>query len=235
MLGIFSQALSTRDYGIKLRKLGIETDTTDIFTSADAMIEYLRDEMPDTRRLFVLGTPSLLEQFSTCGYTVCDDDPEAVVVGFDTSLVYRRLCLAAYWIAQGKPFLATHPDLICPTNDRTVLVDCGSICVALERATGRKPLAVPGKPDRRMIRGVLKRHNLEPAQLAVVGDRLYTDMAMARQAGTLGVLVLSGETTAEQVAACKSPPELVVQDLAEFGRLLENKRRLHDAEPTLRK
>ena len=63
--------------------------------------------------------------------------PEAVVVGFDTTLTFDRLCRAAWWISRGLPFIATHPDLVCPTDEPTVLVDCGSICAALTAATGR--------------------------------------------------------------------------------------------------
>ena len=118
------------------------------------------------------------------------------VVGFDTELTFARLCRAAYWISKGKPFIATHPDRICPTDQPTVLVDCGAICAALEQAAGRGPDVVLGKPDPCMLRGILSRHALAPEQLAMVGDRLYTDMAMARRAGALGVLVLTGETTA---------------------------------------
>ena len=66
----------------------------------------------------------------------------------------------------------------------------------------------------------LRRHDLEPEQLAIVGDRLYTDMAMARNAGAMGVLVLTGETTATEVAEAKPPPDLVVTDLGELGRML---------------
>jgi NagD protein len=139
-------------------------------------------------------------------------------------LTYDRLCRAAYWINEGKPFIATHPDLVCPTDLATVLVDCGSICAALEKATGRKPMAIPGKPDRLMLDGLIGRHRIGASQLAVVGDRLYTDMAMARASGALGVLVLTGETTADQAA--HSPlPDLVVKDLHELGRLLSQAKR----------
>jgi ribonucleotide monophosphatase NagD (HAD superfamily) len=134
-------------------------------------------------------------------------------------LTYQRLCRAAYWINAEKPFIATHPDRICPTNLPTVLVDCGAICAALECATGRKPRAIPGKPDRLMLDGLIERHAVSARELAMIGDRLYTDMAMAHASGALGVLVLTGETTAAQAA--ESPlPDLVVKDLYELGQLL---------------
>jgi HAD superfamily hydrolase (TIGR01450 family) len=196
-----------------------------IYTSGMATIECLRSEHPQVRRVYLLGTDSLAAEFEAAGFEIVDRgsqaEPDAVVVGFDTTLAYDRLCTAGFWITQGKPFIATHPDLICPTDSETLLVDCGAICASLERSTGRSPDAVVGKPDPRMIRGILRRHNIQPRQLAMVGDRLYTDIAMARASGTLGVLVLSGEATASDVEASTVRPDLVVANLAEFGQLLQ--------------
>jgi NagD protein len=146
------------------------------------------------------------------------------VVGFDLTLTYARLCRAAWWIKQGKPYFATNPDRVCPTDQPTVLVDCGSITAALEKATGRAPLAVMGKPDPAMLRGILRRHSLDSRNLAMVGDRLYTDMAMARRTGSLGVLVLTGETTAAEARKYSPAPDIIVPTLAEFGDLLRQAR-----------
>jgi NagD protein len=147
------------------------------------------------------------------------------MVGFDTTLTYSRLCRAAWWISRDKPYFGTNPDRICPTDQPTVMVDCGAICAALESATGRKPSAVLGKPDPAMIRGILHHHGLEPRNLAMVGDRLYTDMAMAHRAGAFGVLVLTGESDAEAAANHSPAPDLVVADLAEFGQQLHRAHR----------
>jgi NagD protein len=76
-----------------------------------------------------------------------------------------------------------------------------------------------------MLRGILHRHELAPRQLAMVGDRLYTDIAMAHNAGALGVLVLTGETTAAAGAKHSPAPDLVVSGLAEFGERLQAARR----------
>lgn len=218
---------SNRDYVEHLRALGIAAEPHQIYTSGDATIEYLREQRPEVRRLFLLGTPSLAGQFADAGFALCEnspeDVPELVVVGFDTGLVFSRLCRAAYWITRGVPYVATHLDRICPTDAPTVLVDCGAICAALARATGHEPAAALGKPDRRMLRGILRRHGVQPAELAMVGDRLYTDMLMARAAHALGVLVLTGETTAEQAARSANPADLVVRDLDELRRLFETR------------
>jgi NagD protein len=196
-----------------------------LYTSTQATIEFLRTQWPQVRRLFALGTESMCSEIAAAGYRLVPDDPaatvDAVLVGFDTTLTYARLCRAAWWIAQGRPWFATNPDRICPTDQPTVLVDCGSICAALATATGRAPTAVLGKPDPAMLGGILRQHGLRPEELAMVGDRLYTDIDMARRAGAFGVLVLTGETAAEQAATADPPPDLVVPGLTEFGEFLE--------------
>ena len=121
------------------------------------------------------------------------DDPGAVVVGFDTSLTFERLCRAAYWIGRGRPFIATHPDLICPTDEPTVLVDCGAVCACLTAATGRAPLVL-GKPDPSMILDLCGRLGLERDRVVMVGDRVYTDVVMAQRAG-VGSVVAVRETS----------------------------------------
>ena len=211
---------SKADYVEKLRRLGIDAGEEQIYTPADSAIVYLRERLPLARSIAVLGTPSLCRQFEEAGFEVCWDAPEAVIAGFDTTLTYDRLCLAAYWISRGLPFVATHPDLVCPTDEPTVLVDCGSICAALTAATGRHPVVL-GKPDPGILLDLCRRLGLAPAQVAMVGDRIYTDMAMARKAGVFAVLVLSGEATAEDAAALSPQPDLIANHVGEFGELLE--------------
>jgi NagD protein len=211
---------SKADYVQKLRDFAIDADEERIYTPADSTITYLGRHLLGVRRLAVLGTPSLVRQFEEAGFTVGWDAPEAVIVGFDTTLTYDRLCRAAYWVSTGLPFVATHPDLVCPTDEPTVLVDCGAICACLTAATGRTPVVL-GKPDPSILLDLCARLGLAPEQVAMVGDRLYTDIAMAQRAGVPAVLVLSGEATAAEAAALARPPDLVVADVGELGELLE--------------
>ncbi len=217
-------SLSKADYVLKLRRLGIEAAEQEIATPTDTTITYLRDRLPEVKSIAVLGTPSLCGQFEAAGFSVTWETPDAVVVGYDTTLDYDRLCRTAYWIGAGLPFLATHPDLIVPTDEPTMRVDCGAICACLSAATGRQPVVL-GKPDPAMLRDLCTRHGLEPDETAMVGDRIYTDMAMAQRAGALSVLVLSGEATAEDAAAMPTPPDMVVANVSEFGERLEHARR----------
>ncbi len=211
---------SRAEYQRHLAEFGLRVEREEIHTSGLATIDHLRHARPAVRRLFVLGTPSLASEFREAGYEVVDDDPEVVVVGFDTTLSYAHLCRAAWWIRQDRPWLATHPDRFCPTDRPTWLVDCGALAACLEVATGRAPEAVPGKPHPGMLAGVLERHGLQPHELAMVGDRLSTDVALAEATGAFGVLVLSGEATASAAAAADPPPDLVVGHVGELGERL---------------
>lgn len=214
---------SKADYVRKLRDFGLDADEARIYTPADSTLAYLRGRLPGVRALAVLGTPSLCEQFEEAGFTVGWDAPDAVVVGFDTTLTYDRLCRTAYWISRGLPFIATHCDLVCPTDQPTVLVDCGAICACLTAATGRSPVVL-GKPDPSMLLELCEQLGLRPEQVAMVGDRIYTDMAMARRAGVLAVLVLTGEASAADAAASPEKPDLIVDDIGELGARLEQAR-----------
>ena len=252
---------STRQYLEHLRKVGIDAGESDIYSSTTCTIGYLRTDLPKAKRLFVLGTPALCEEFAAAGFDVLSpspgtrgegggegmlssnndkcphsnplpeyrarelEEPDAVIVGFDTTLQYERVCRAAWWISRGKPFIATHGDRVCPTAMPTVLVDCGAICTMLTSATGRKPDVVLGKPHPRMLTDLLARHGITANDLGVVGDRLYTDMEMARAAGAMGILVLSGETTLSQAMKQQSiGPDLIVEDVGELQQRLERSR-----------
>ena len=215
---------SRADYVKKLQGLGIEAREGEIYTPSESVITYLRGSLPLAKTLAILGTPSLMQQFVEAGFQESWDAPDVVVVGFDTTLTFERLCRAAYWINAGLPFLATHPDLVCPTDEPTVLVDCGSLCACLTAATGRQPI-VFGKPNPSILLELRDRLNLVSEEMIMVGDRIYTDMKMAREAGVPAVLVLTGETTVAQVAELSEKPELIVADVGELGELLADARR----------
>lgn len=215
---------SIADYLDRLASMGIEATREEMYTTALATIDYLREHHPQARRLFLLGTPSMISEFEAAGYVStadsAEDRPDAVVVAFDMTLVYGRLCRAAWWVQQGLPYIATNPDRVCPTNLPTVLVDCGSICAAIEHATGRRPDITLGKPDPNMLTGILTRHGLRPDEIAMVGDRIYTDIEMAHNAGATGVLVLSGETTLSTAETAARQPHLIAEHIGVLGRLI---------------
>ena len=219
---------SMADYLAKLHKMGIPAEREEMFNTAVATIQMIQKTMPEAKHLFILGTKSMISEFEAAGFTIAADDPndepDAVVAAFDMELTYAKLCRAAWWISQKKPYFATNPDLVCPTDLPTVLVDCGSLCACLEAATGRKPDVMMGKPDPKMLDGIVERCGLKSDEIAMVGDRIYTDIAMARNAGALGVLVLTGETTLETALGNDPQPDITAQSLVEFGELIREAR-----------
>lgn len=226
---------SVADYLKKLEKMGIVATEENMYTTSLAAIDYIKSHYPSARRLFLLGTESMISQFEKAGFESCTDDPDDVpdvlVAAFDPTLVYPRLCRAAWWASQGIPYIATNPDRVCPTDQRTILVDCGSICRCIESASGRRPDITLGKPDPNVLYGIMDKYGLKPEEVAMVGDRIYTDTATAHNAGAFGVLVLSGETTLETALKVAEdarsnpapeffPPDLIVRDVEELGKLI---------------
>ena len=222
---------SVADYLLKLKGMGIEATEDDMYTTSLAAIDYIKEHYPSARRLFMLGTPSMVSQFTKAGFEECADSPEDVpdvlVVAFDTTLTYSRLCRAAWWASKPEiPYIATNPDWVCPTDEETILVDCGSLQKCIEGATKRKADVVIGKPNPNMLYCIRDKYGLKSDEIAMVGDRIYTDVATAQNAGSLGVLVLSGETTLETALANDPNPDLTALNIEVFGQLLEKSRKI---------
>lgn len=222
---------SSNDYLLKLQKLGIDATEEQMYTSSIATIDYIRMQYPEAKRIFTLGTPSMQAEFKKAGFEITSDSandvPDILVVAFDTTLEYSRLCRAAWWASKTNiPYIATNPDWVCPTDQPTILVDCGSLCKAIEGATKRQPDIVIGKPNPNMLYCIRDKYNLKDDEIAMVGDRIYTDVATAQNAGSFGVLVLSGETTLEVSLTYDRQPDLTALSIKEFGELLQKSRQL---------
>lgn len=198
------------EYAAKLRRLGFEATPEEVFTSGEATIRLLRDE--GVSRAYLVGTPNLEREFEAGGIALTAADPQVVVAAFDLGLTYEKLCQACRLVRAGVPFVATHPDLNCPTEDGPI-PDCGALCAFITAATGVTPRVV-GKPNRGMAEAAAHRIGLPLERLAMVGDRLYTDIRMAVEHGMAGILVLSGETTREDLAASSIQPHYVVESVA---------------------
>jgi len=220
---------SIEHYIQKLQNMGVPCTPEQMYSTTTGAIDYIRTHYPQARRLFLLGTPSMISQFTDAGFCSCsesaDDVPDLVVAAFDKTLCYSRLCRCAWWISRGLPYIATNPDWVCPTDEDTILVDCGSLCACLEAATGRKPDVFIGKPNPDILLGVLGKRGLKPEEGCMIGDRLYTDVKTALNVGACGVLVLSGESTMDTVRRSSDVPSFICRDIGEFGNLLEEARR----------
>ena len=199
----------------KMHRLGINTCREDYLTSVDATIRYLRASLPG-RICYVAGTASFMDQLAQAGIPVTRDREQAEVLlcGFDTELTFQKLEDACILLNRGVEFLATNPDWVCPTWYGYV-PDCGSVCEMLYRATGRRPRVI-GKPQPEMALLAMESAGFAPEETVLVGDRLYTDIACAVNAGIDSVLVLSGESTAEDLKTSETKPRWVLRDVAEL-------------------
>jgi HAD superfamily hydrolase (TIGR01457 family) len=199
---------SRKAYERRLEKMGFVVPSDSILTSGMATILYLQEQ--GLSRVFLLGTPDLEQEFQESGLILDETDPQAVVLGFDRSLRYEKMCQAHRFLLHGLPYIATNPDLICPTSDGLGIPDCGAMMELFAASTGRRPLII-GKPFPLMAQMAAKLLSLSTEKLAIVGDRLYTDMEMGRQAGLKTILVLSGETKRHELQGVEYMPDLVLE------------------------
>jgi HAD superfamily hydrolase (TIGR01450 family) len=210
---------TAEDYACKLRGLGVEATSADLVTATDALVSYLKTASPHGP-LLVLGETLLLRTLSAAGFALTTDAAVAdvVVVSFDRTFDYAKL-LAAYRGVRlhGARLVATNPDPYCPTPDGG-LPDCAAMLAAVQACTGAVAEAVVGKPSRHMAAALLERLGVAAAGAVMVGDRLSTDIVMARNAGMTGVLVLTGATSPTDLAAARPSrlPDYVVETLPEL-------------------
>ncbi len=201
---------STDVYLEHLHRFGIHVPRECMLSSTGNTVDYLQRHHPGIRRLFLLGTDSFRAEMRASGFTDCsmEEEPELVVTAFDTSLLYERLCKCAWWIKHGKPWIATHCDLECPTEKPTTLIDCGSVTACLEAVSGRKPV-VMGKPNRTMMETIFHRYSLMPEEVVMCGDRAYTDIQLAVNSGTFSAMIVSESQSKTGIPADSTPPGIV--------------------------
>ena len=214
------------DYIGRLRRLGFPCEPENVFTSGMATGEYLQQNHPGAR-VYLAGTKAFYRELVSYGIDLVNDelghtdvrDVDVVVQGFDTELVYEKLDLACRFLRRGATFIAANPDWVCPMPADEVLPDCGSICALLTAASGVKPEYI-GKPNRNMIDVVSKMTGVPNENICAVGDRLYTDIAVAANAGSVSVCVLSGESSEQDIAESDVKPDYVLKDVAEIAKIL---------------
>jgi HAD superfamily hydrolase (TIGR01457 family) len=200
---------NANDYYEKLTGIGLRVDKSQIYTSGDATIEYLNEIKPGAR-VYLMGTKNLSDDFERAGFSLVEDNPDFVVLGFDLTFTYQKFDKGARFIRNKVPFIATHPDLNCPIEDKDMIPDCGALSAAFTAATGVKP-KVLGKPNQEMLDGLLKRMNVTKEELCLMGDRLMTDIKMGRDFGILSILVLTGEASVEDLKKSDVVPDLILE------------------------
>ncbi len=207
------------DYVNRLRRLGFPCEKENVFTSGMALALFLNEQHPG-QPVYPVGTAAFRAELMNYGVPLTEgEEAEIVAVGFDTELSYAKLERAVHHLRRGAVFLAANPDRVCPMPGNEVLPDCGSICALLTAATGREPLYI-GKPNRRMVDVIAAARGVPNERICCVGDRLYTDIAVAENAGACSVLVLSGETDETMLMQSGQEPTCVLPGVGELAEIL---------------
>lgn len=210
-------------YVDKLHRMGLKIPEDRIVTSGQAAIWYLQQHYAG-RKVFLLGNPILQREFREAGIELAETESEewkqaeVVVTGFDTSLTYRKMCCVCDLVRAGLPYIATHPDFNCPTATGFV-PDIGSIQAFIKASAFRDPDIIIGKPNKGIDDYLLMRIGetvgrqgadaIRSDEVAMVGDRLYTDIAAGVNGGFTSILVLSGEATMEDAGKSDVKPDLI--------------------------
>ena len=199
-------------YVTRLNGMGIPAGPENILTSAETTIAFLKQHRPG-KSVYVVGTPDLIRSFEDAGIRVEEDAP-IVVASFDTTLTYDKLEKACRYIREGAEFISTHPDFNCPVEGGFI-PDSGAICALITASTGKLPRYF-GKPYEDTLQIIEEFSGVAREDMVVVGDRLYTDIALGAKHGVASVLVLSGETTLEDLEGSDVQPSVIVQNVGEL-------------------
>ena len=224
------------EYMKKISGARIPVEPQQILTPLITLERYIREK--GYKSVYLIASEAVKQYLeSRLPGLAFEYDPEAnelIALCYDRSVTYEKLANACrLWNMRNVPpsqmcpirtknqqpidFVGTHPDNCCP-SERGPIPDMGGLMKLLETTNGMKPTRVFGKPSPTLLAPVLA--EFRPEEIAVVGDRLYTDKAIADNAGVDFVCVLSGETTREDLSAYRgTPPAIVVETFDKIERI----------------
>jgi len=208
----------TREYyADKLRKMGFSSEKKSILTSTIATVRFIKERRAG-KKVYVIATPEVTKEIEELGISSREDDPDIVLLTFDRTITFDKINNAYHFIMKGAELIATHPDDLCPTED-AYDVDIGQFIHMLAYLTGTVPVII-GKPSMLMIEMAAGEMGVEKKDTMMIGDRLYTDMKMAQNAGIASVLVLSGEAKMSDLEDMETKPTHIIGSVAEMPELL---------------
>ena len=223
MLFLTNNASHTVPFYIeKLTKLGFSPKKEEIMTSGDVTKVFLHRHRAG-KSVYLVGTDELVADFKNDGINIVDGDSEKVdivITSFDTSMTYHKMDNACRLVRNGSEYLSTHPDFNCPT-ETGFIPDSGAIAAFVTASTGKVPTYF-GKPYVETLDMICEATGVKKDGMCLFGDRLYTDIALGARNGVMSVLVLTGETSADDVDRAKPEerPTYVFDSLDDVDRLM---------------
>jgi len=202
----------------KLTRMGFPVEPGRVVLSSDVAADYLNTHRPGAK-VYLLGNERLTADMERAGIPLVQENPDLILLGFDTTLTYEKIVKTANWLAAGLPYYATHPDKNCPMAEG-FWPDTGSMIALFEASTGRRPIVL-GKPMRTTVDYLVRLLRCAPEELVFVGDRLETDVAIGAKHGIPSVLVLTGATSLDEYEAQNEiKAGLVVESMADLAAYL---------------
>jgi len=211
--------LTPEDHTEHLRALGFPVEPEHVYTSALATARFVKTPKPGSSA-YVVGDHGLVDALQRAGCRITEFAPDFVVLGDTGSYHYDQIVVGAHLVANGSRFLATNPDVNCPT-ERGLRPACGAAAALIEKTTGRQPYFV-GKPNAFMIRSALDRLGVRAADTIMVGDRMDTDVVAGLESGLKTALVLTGVTTRADLERFPYRPDHVLERLADLGQIIDS-------------
>lgn len=203
----------------KLSNMNINVSADKMLISNEVIIQYMLQNYAG-KSVYIVGTKYLIDDFRAAGIKVADGrEADMVVLGFDTTLTYEKLCIACDMVRAGKPILGVNPDINCPT-DGGFIPDCGSMAALIAKSTGVMPEFF-GKPSRHTLEYVKQRTGYSEESITFIGDRLYTDIAITDGTAAHSILVLTGESSEKDVVMGNYHPDAICTSLAEITSILK--------------
>lgn len=213
-----NSSMSSEQYLQKLKGLGFNVTSKDVLTATRVTVEYLNQFYPG-KRIFALGMEGFLAELTAGGINLVDKDPDIVLLAYDKTITFDKLNTATHFISKGAKFIATHPDVVCNSEDGYD-VDIGAMIMLLEGATGVKPDII-AKPEFKMAEISSRLLGIPKEDIYVVGDRLYTDIEFAKKNGMIAVMVLSGESQMKDVETYPYKPDYIIDSILDLDQFIE--------------
>ncbi len=210
---------NANSYIEKLHNMGIDIDKEQMMISNHVIMKFLK-ESSQIKSAYVLGTKDFTDDVKSIGIKIDHKNPDCVILAFDTTLNYEKLCIATDLMRRGKPLFGVNEDLNCPMEDGFI-PDCGSMAKLLCSATG-KSCEFFGKPTKKTREYIIEHTGFKDSEIAIIGDRIYTDIKTAKGSDMLSILVLSGETKSEDLKTSEIKPDIVINDISELTTYLQN-------------
>ena len=174
------------------------------------------------KKIVLLATPEVEKEFQEEGFTIIKErgkEADCVVLTFDLTLTYDKIWTAYDYLVKGLPYIASHPDYLCPLKEG-FKPDVGSFISMFQTACHREPLII-GKPNHYMVEEAMERFHVKKEDMVIVGDRLYTDIRTGLRSGVTAIAVLSGETTEDMLENTEDVPDYVFPSVKEIFDIMK--------------